>query len=335
MVLLKVNDDILRDRIVVGISDDNTRHKLLAEPHLTMESAVKMCCAEEAARQTGDNMTTPSSANALRRSAYKQQKFKSQPVASQPPSDKPHTTDKPKCPNCGRTKHTKSSKTVQQARSFVVIAVSLAFMSMCPKLSKSRKPKEVGHLKLQRTEHSDAATVAIGTRLCTEALPTSLQWIPDTGSDIDAIGIRQLSAIGDFTENLATDLDDVRTASGDQLVSVGTIDATLTAGSSSHNTIIHVYKGLDDALLSRQSLRALGFIPPDWPKQVARIAQSHLGPLSSRRSAKIYCLNLQTFLMIQLSSLWLALPWTLSLSPTPSLIMYTHPVPSRTPIGIR
>ena len=93
-VLLKVNDDTLRDRIVVGILDDDTRHKLLAEPQLTMESAVKM--------------TTPSSANALRRSAYKQQKFKSQPAASQPPSDKPHTTDKPKCPNCGRTKHTKS-----------------------------------------------------------------------------------------------------------------------------------------------------------------------------------------------------------------------------------
>ena len=144
-------------------------------------------------------------------------------------------------------------------------------MSICPKLSKSRKPNKVSHLKLQRTEHADAATVAIGTRLCTEALPTSLQWIPDTGSDIDAIGIHQLSAIGGFTENLATDLDDVRTTSGDHLVSVGTIDATVTADSSSHNTIIHVYEGLD-ALLSRQSLRALGFIPPDWPKQVAHIA---------------------------------------------------------------
>ena len=109
-VLLKVNGDILQDRIVVGILDDDTHHKLLAEPQLTMDSAVKMCRAEEAARQTGDTMTTPSSANTFRRSAYKQQKFKSQPVASQPPSDKPHTTDKPKCSDCGRTKHTQSSK---------------------------------------------------------------------------------------------------------------------------------------------------------------------------------------------------------------------------------
>ena len=143
---------------------------------------------------------------------------------------------------------------------------------MCPKLSKSRKFNKVGHLKLQRAEHSDATTVAIGARLYTEALPTSLQWILETGSDIAAIGIRQLSAIGGFTENLANDLDDVRTTSGDQLVSVGTIIATLTASSLSLNTIIHAYKGLEDALPSRQSLCALGFIPPDWPKQVVRLA---------------------------------------------------------------
>ena len=98
-----------------------------------------------------------------------------------------------------------------------------------------------------------------------------MRWIPDTGSDIDAIGIRQLANIGGFTENLDTDPDDVRTASGDSLKSVGRINVTLTAGSASHNSTIHVYEGLDDALLSRQSLSALGFIPPDWPKQVARM----------------------------------------------------------------
>ena len=46
----KANEDILRDRIVVGEHDDDTRHKLLAHEKLTLMDAVQICRSEEAAK---------------------------------------------------------------------------------------------------------------------------------------------------------------------------------------------------------------------------------------------------------------------------------------------
>ena len=42
-------DEILRDRIVTGILQDDVRHKLLAMKDLTLATCVDLCRAEEAA----------------------------------------------------------------------------------------------------------------------------------------------------------------------------------------------------------------------------------------------------------------------------------------------
>ena len=44
--------DMLRDRILYGIWEDDVRHKLLAKPKLTLEDAIQLCGAEEGATQT-------------------------------------------------------------------------------------------------------------------------------------------------------------------------------------------------------------------------------------------------------------------------------------------
>ena len=243
--------------------NDETRHKLLATQDLTLHSAVKLCRAEEAASQTSSSMPMTGTVNVARKTNYQRQK-------SHQPTQTPTNTRQEKCPNCHRSKHTTSpcpaAKVVRNGCEVVG-----RFQSMCRRTGKVTKTGKIGHLKLPLAQYLNSATVGIGTKLCTEVQPTSMRWIHDTGSDIDDIGICQLANIGGFTENLDTDPDDVRTASGDSLKSVGRIIVTLTAGSACHNSTIHVYEGLDDAPLSRQSLSPLGFIPPDWPKQVARM----------------------------------------------------------------
>ena len=90
----------------------------------------------------------------------------------------------------------------------------------------------MGQLKLQRAVSSrDNTTIAIPTQLVSELKPTSLRWLPDTGSDIDAIGLAHLSLLGGFPENLPVDKDVVRTANGMPLTSLGKIKADLTLGS--------------------------------------------------------------------------------------------------------
>ena len=68
--LSQQQDEIMRDRLVVGISDDETRHKLLAISDLTLAEAVKICRAEEAAVHSGQHIpsTHTSTINAARKS---------------------------------------------------------------------------------------------------------------------------------------------------------------------------------------------------------------------------------------------------------------------------
>ena len=99
--LTKVSNDVLRDRLVVGVRSDETRHKLLATQDLTLDSAVKLCRAEEAASQTSSSMPMTGTVNVARKTNYQRQK-------SHQPAQTPTNTWQEKCPNCGRSKHTKS-----------------------------------------------------------------------------------------------------------------------------------------------------------------------------------------------------------------------------------
>ena len=266
-ILQQVTHDVLRDRIVVGISNEETRHKLLATPDLTLDAAIKLCRAEEAASDTSHNIPGQAAhVNAARKSTYQQQKRQSAASSFNKSSAAPKAPVK--CPNCGRSPHTKSAcPAIGKLCNGCKVAGH--FQSMCPK---RKKQTQIGMLKVRRTQESGSDTVRLATKLCTEPQPVQLQWIPDTGSDIDAIGIRQLSLLGGFVENLDSDFDDVRTASGDKLVTVGKICVTLQVNDQSHDSVLHVFDGLDDALLSRSSLRALNFLPPGWPQQVARVS---------------------------------------------------------------
>ena len=127
-------------------------------------------------------------------------------------------------------------------------------------------------LKLHRTSlQQPSPTVTVSTQLNTEPLPVPLAWLPDTGSD--AIGLADLYKLGGYPENLDDDDDDVRFADETRLRAIGSIVMQLSANGRNHDTVVLVYDGLHDALLSRQSLQALGFLPDNWPHrlQVARI----------------------------------------------------------------
>ena len=103
--LQKVNDDILRDRVVIGVLDDETRHKLLAQADPTLDGAIRICRAEEAAKQTEEGISSPLGVHVVK-STYKRQKSQSKAVASPQKTD--HAPSK--CPNCGRRAHTTSAR---------------------------------------------------------------------------------------------------------------------------------------------------------------------------------------------------------------------------------
>ncbi|XP_065182546.1 uncharacterized protein K02A2.6-like [Sycon ciliatum] len=269
-------DEILRDRIVTGILQDDVRHKLLAMKDLTLATCVDLCRAEEAASQTSSRIPSQATGDAsvsAVRSSYKKQKGMASKQARAPAAKDSKSGSKPspdKCPNCGRTAHSKRPCPAADRKCNGCQRTG-HFLSMCPSASK----RTVGQLKLQRAASSrEGATIAVNTQLVSADKPTSLRWLPDTGSDINAIGPAHLELLGDFIENLPTDKDVVRTADGAPLTSLGKIQATLTLDSVTHDTTLHVYKGLDEALLSRQSLCALNLLPASWPSVFVRSAHT-------------------------------------------------------------
>ena len=143
---------------------------------------------------------------------------------------------------------------------------------MCPKSRKPGTNGSNGQVRFQQAKRQPHRLVPVETMLNTETHATVLDWVPDTGSDVDAMGTRQLKGIGGFVENISPGMDIVTSLNGKHLKSVGKIAATLSAGSISHTTTIHVCDDLSDALLSRTSLDALGFLRENWPKQMPRVA---------------------------------------------------------------
>ena len=268
--------DMLRDRVVCGVLDDAVRHKILAEPALTLEKAAKICRAEEAAQQTGDSLPTTGAVNAARRrSAYKRRQTatpKPSKETSSGPRSGASTPDKSKakCPACGRSHNKqpcpaltwKCGKCHQKGH----------FGHMCPNPpAQPKRTANLAHLSLSRASNSNSsAFISVDTQLEHVVAPCTLRWLPDTGSDVDAIGLHHLSALGGNIADLTRDPDTVYTADGRSLKSLGRIRAALFTTTTHHTTTVHVYDGLTDALLSQTSLAALGYLLEGWPQHIRR-----------------------------------------------------------------
>ena len=192
-------------------------------------------------------------------------------------------TSTSRCPNCGRGPHAKSACPAN-GRKCNGCKGRGHFAAFCPKKKKSPpgSDKKIGQLKLRQAASPATlqATLDVSTRLNTESASTVLAWVPHTGSDVDAIGLNQLNQLGGFPENLSVDEDIFTGANGQQLGSLGKIDTTLQLDETTHDTTVHAYEELTDALLSRRTLMALGVLPSDWSHvtHVRRLASPPVPP---------------------------------------------------------
>ena len=282
--LKKASENTRRDRIVVGVHDNDTRHKLLAHENLTMMDAVRICRSEEAAKNAGVGIPQPAgssalaSVNAVKRSTYQRQKQTTQPKSSTQTSSATS-----RCPKCGCGPHAKSACPAN-GRQCNDCNSRGHFVAFCPKKMKPPpgSDKKIGQLKLRQAASPATlqVTLNIYTRLNTESSSTVLAWVPDTGSDVDAIGLNQLDQLGGFRENLSVDEDIVTGDNGQETRSLNKIDTTLQLDETTHDTAGHVYEELTDALLSRRTLIALGVLPSDWPDvtHVRRLASPSASP---------------------------------------------------------
>lgn len=280
--LQKKSREIIRDSLLVGIASDETRHKLLATADISLEDAIKICRAEEAACQTQTVMEQTQcdkQVNALRKSQYKKDLSTrnrsatavgraATPNVLKPMSKVtcrgcgfPHPLDV-RCPAEGRTCH--QCGKVGHFKKVCTTNVSESY---------TRKPR-VGRISLQRVELLEDEKIVLQTTVGRRTTPTFLSWLPDTGSDVNAIGPRQLEQLCIKPDELDNDPSVVTIANGQSLTNLGKLTVKLESEDGrSCCTVMHVYEGISTPLLSRSTLKELGILPQQWPRKCASVGQ--------------------------------------------------------------
>ena len=185
------DDEMLRDRIVVGVSSDATRHKLLAIPQLTISDAVKIVRAEEAAATTRTNMTE----KVNKVSAYKAGKHA---VPQNSKTDK--NSARRSCNRCGR-EHPKM-QCLAFGKECHKCGKNGHFSNMCKAQKGGYKPTQprAGRIRVSRIVPDEFIKVDVETN---NGVVGDVRFRDDTGSDIDVIGMKQLRQIGSKLKKLA------------------------------------------------------------------------------------------------------------------------------------
>ena len=147
----------------------------------------------------------------------------------------------------------------------------------------------LGHLRLKVANFSDNNDrIEIPTCLDNHdpRSAAKLRWLPDTGSNADAINLDGLRKLGGKECDLVPDPSVVLNASGGRLTNIGMVTALLSVGDRQIATQIHVYEGLQCPLLSRQSLKKRGILPADLPRSALSLLRPAPGqmPNSEERS---------------------------------------------------
>ena len=123
----------------------------------------------------------------------------------------------------------------QRSRKSAVYATALDILPVC-RGNKSlnsvveTEKKKLGYIYVRRVGKSRSDLIDVSVSI--EADPgRRIGWLPDTGSDVEAICLRDLDKLDPYlSHNLAVDSDEVYAANGEDLDSLGKLKAVLKAG---------------------------------------------------------------------------------------------------------
>ena len=212
---------------------------------------------------------------AVRRSQHKKEKFAGNREQKTPwNSPEKQTATQSRCKKCGLP-HPGEIRCPAEGQTCHLCGEVGHFKKVCGQQGTQQKRDLVGRISLQRVslEESDTIRLRLETNQDNGHVQVTFAWLPDTGSDVNAIVPQQLEQLGLSTEKkLDRDNATVTNANGQHLRNRGTMKVDLaTEAGHSCRTKSHVYEGISTPLLSRSTLKALGFLPQQWPRQCAAL----------------------------------------------------------------
>ncbi|UYV63772.1 K02A2.6-like, partial [Cordylochernes scorpioides] len=265
-----LHEQLIRDRIVVGVRDKALSERMQLDSELTLEKAVKMVRQQEAVRQQQVDLQRPSTSQ-----KFNQVKFNSKkqsPKQQQQPSRKKEKSAKTRsrCPKCGGFTHREGQACRAEGQRCNLCSKTGHFANCCPdKQAKTAEVKAVSELDeeigflLEVSAAEDSSNLDDDEGECRRRWTAEIQvngkqvkFKLDSQADVTCVPLCLFKKIMGQQRLVESDIN-IRAAEFSELQTVGMFISTLRNGNYEIKEKIYVIRRLSEPLLSRRACELL------------------------------------------------------------------------------
>ncbi|UYV71374.1 K02A2.6-like [Cordylochernes scorpioides] len=270
-----LHEQLIRDRIVVGVRDKALSERMQLDSELTLEKAVKMVRQQEAVRQQQVDLQRPSTSQKVNQVEFNSKK--QSPKQQQQPSRKKEKSAKTRsrCPKCGGFTHREGQACRAEGKRCNLCSKTGHFANCCPdKQAKTAEVKAVSELDEEIGFLLEVSAVEDSSNLDDDEGECRRRWTAeiqvngkkvkfklDSQADVTCVPLCLFKKIMGQQRLVESDIN-IRAAEFSELQTVGMFISTLRNGNYEIVEIeikekIYVIRRLSEPLLSRRACELL------------------------------------------------------------------------------
>ncbi|UYV61508.1 hypothetical protein LAZ67_1005103 [Cordylochernes scorpioides] len=265
-----LHEQLIRDRIVVGVRDKALSERMQLDSELTLEKAVKMVRQQEAVRQQQVDLQRPSTSQKV--SQVKFNSKKQSPKQQQQPSRKKDKSAKTRsrCPKCGGFTHREGQACRAEGQKCNLCSKTGHFANCCPdKQAKTAEVKAVSELDEEIGFLLEVSAVEDSSNLDDDEGECRRRWTAeiqvngkkvkfklDSQADVTCVPLCLFRKIMGQQRLVESNIN-LRAAEFSELQTVGMFISTLRNGNYEIKEKIYVIRRLSEPLLSRRACELL------------------------------------------------------------------------------
>ncbi|UYV73517.1 hypothetical protein LAZ67_10003914 [Cordylochernes scorpioides] len=265
-----LHEQLIRDRIVVGVRDKALSERMQLDSELTLEKAVKLVRQQEAVRQQQVDLQRPSTSQKVNQVKFNSKK--QSPKQQQQPSRKKEKSAKTRsrCPKCEGFTHREGQACRAEGQRCNLCSKTGHFANCCPdKQAKTAEVKAVSELDEEIDFLLEVSAVEDSSNLDDDEGECRRRWTAeiqvngkqvkfklDSQADVTCVPLCLFKNIMGQQRLVESDIN-IRAAEFSELQTVGMFISTLRNGNYEIKEKIYVIRRLSEPLLSRRACELL------------------------------------------------------------------------------
>ncbi|UYV75553.1 K02A2.6-like [Cordylochernes scorpioides] len=243
-----LHEQLIRDRIVVGVRDKALSERMQLDSELTLEKAVKMVRQQEAVRQQQVDLQRPSTSQKVNQVKFNSKK--QSPKQQQQPAK-----TRSRCPKCGGFTHREGQACRAEGQKCNLCSKTGHFANCCPdKQAKTAEVKAVSDLDEEIGFLLEVSAEALTAEI--QVNGKKVKFKLDSQADVTSVPLCLFKKIMGQQRLVESDIN-IRAAEISELQTVGMFLSTLRNGNYEIKEKIYVIRRLSEPLLSRRACELL------------------------------------------------------------------------------